>query len=242
MIRDHVAPFCYKWCEEGDRRCRAGNLRCRRGTGGVRRTQAVTICAARGTASASAELSETEDHDGRLQVMQAVHDHPEQRAERARRPITSPCRTPGRAITRRRRRGTTTPPASRATGSHHEVGQAHSQRHGARRRRTRTCCTRTRPPPTSRRTSTTPISTWPGEPRRIDRSPRRHRESSQQREQRPTPCPRPVTATRAGDHETAGQWHQAAAQHPGAQPHHHKAAQDHHETHGQGSVPRRVDD
>jgi hypothetical protein len=188
----------------------------------------------------AAELSETEDHDGRLQVMQAVHDHPSandaERAEAAHHIAVSHAGKGDHETAASWHDYTRQLPG--ATGAHHEVGQAHSQRHGAQ--------SETHENPLHENSSAAHIQAHldhadqhlsggnHGESIARHSAIANHPNASSSQQAHAISQVGHGHAA-AGDHETAGQWHRAAAQHSGAQPHHVQAAQDHHETHGQGS-------
>jgi hypothetical protein len=188
----------------------------------------------------AAQLADAEDHDRRLVVMQALHDHPAandaERAEAAHHIAISHAGKGDHETAAAWHGYARQLPG--ATSDHHEVAEAHSLRHGPK--------SETHENPLHENSSAAHIQAH------LDHADQHlasgnHGESiarhtaianhpnanSQQQAHAMSQAGHGHAAT--GDHETAGQWHRAAAQHPGAQDHHRQAAQDHHETHGQGS-------
>jgi hypothetical protein len=185
----------------------------------------------------AAQLADAEDHDRRLEVMQAVHDHPAandaERAEAAHHIAISHAGKGDHQTAAAWHGYARQLPG--ATSAHHEAADAHSARHGE-----------THETPLHENSSAAHIQAH------LDHADE-HLASGNHGESiaRHTAIANHPNATSAqqahamsqaghghaatGDHESAGQWHRAAAQHPGAQDHHRQAAQDHHETYGAGS-------
>jgi hypothetical protein len=188
----------------------------------------------------AAQLVDTEDHDRRLEIMQAVHDHPAaneaERAEAAHHIAVSHAGKGDHETAEKWHDYTRQLPG--ATSDHHEVGQAHSARHGSRSE--------------SHETPLHENSTAAHIQAHLDHADRHldggnhsdsiaahsaianHPNASHAQQAHATSQVGHAHAAQ-GNHEVAAQWHQAAAQHPGAQAHHIQAAQDHHQTHGAGS-------
>jgi len=188
----------------------------------------------------AAELVDSEDHDRRLEVMQAVHDHPAandaERAEAAHHIAVSHAGKGDHETAAAWHGYARQLPG--ATSAHHEAADAHSLKHGSG--------SETHENPLHENSSAAHIQAHldhadnhlaagnHGESIALHTAIANHpNASSEQQAHAMSQVAHGHAAL--GDHETAGQWHRAAAEHPGAQEHHRKAAQDHHETHGQGS-------